>query len=58
MKISICPQRVISEALDLLLMIEPKTDEEEERIGHNISELEGLSRSLARDGITKIKESL
>lgn len=51
----VCPQRIIKEAVRLLTFVEVP-GEELENLSNNILELEGLEKSLYRDGIINIEE--
>ena len=56
----VCPQRILKEAMELLMLIpvsEEPNSELEERISNNHHELESLSRALYRDGIINIVEA-
>ena len=52
---TVCPQRIIKEAIRLLNTLEPQNAEDEEATDNCILELGYLERALYRDGITSIK---
>ena len=53
----VCPQRIIGEAVKLLMDCQTAHPEDEERVINNIIELRGLSKALYRDGIISIEEN-
>ena len=54
-KKSVCPQRILKEAVRLLSRIET-TEETAEEIDNNILELEALASTLYRMGITAVED--
>jgi len=51
---SVCPQRILREAISLLSLIPSLEEEQEERITNNVEELEELIRRLDKLNLTKV----